>query len=76
MGELDCRLHDNLIYENKNGEGKKRKIFGKGKYILWRRKKKEKDEEENIWRGKTSLLCIGGRKTRVDRATQPKDAAG
>ena len=42
MGELDCRLHDNLIYENKNGEGKKRKIFGKGKLLF-------AGEQGNIW---------------------------
>ena len=28
---------------------KSRKLFGEGKYFLWRRRKAEKEKEANIW---------------------------
>ena len=49
--------------KNKNREGKLRKIFGQGKYFLWRARKREKEKEETIWRRKIPF-CGGKEKRR------------
>ena len=48
-------MKKDFLWRRKNrGRGKRRKIFGEGKYLFV----KEKEKEESIWRRKI-FFCVG-----------------